>query len=555
MRKFLALLRIQLLARFSGLKPANLKKVTDRKEKRKMLGPVMVYVMLLVVFAGAIIPLEYMMMQALAVIGQESLLIGMAVTLSMICTLIMSFFFIMTSLYFGKDAAYLAALPIKSSTILSAKLAQVWISETAISALFILPASILYGIQVGVDAMFYVRMVMVWLTVAILPICIVTLLSALLIRLTALWKHRESMLTVGGMVLMIAYFVFIFMINSNPTSEEETVANMTAMLSRHDGLLHTVTRLFPPAAWAADGLLGDWLQMALSLMVNIAAVVLTVWIMHKPYRRLSLMQTENPVSKKAAKGENSYCASTPFMACLKREWRQLIRVSTYALNTLPTALMPALFVGMIGYMIVSKGGSGEMQAALSGAGVPDGMVTAVLAAMMCFMAGLNPAVFTAVSREGRNGHNILVSLPVSPTVPVMAKMTVGMALAASGILIAGVIGCVLLPAFIAEVLAAVVLSLLYCYVVNAFGLSMDVKRPRLDWMTETEAIKQGVNTLKGMLIGFGFLMTLAVVTVGLFLLKANFYIYVSVMVVLMAVAAALAHKMLMRTAEKYYWVG
>ena len=35
MRKFFALLRIQLLARYADLKPSNLKKITDPKEKKK----------------------------------------------------------------------------------------------------------------------------------------------------------------------------------------------------------------------------------------------------------------------------------------------------------------------------------------------------------------------------------------------------------------------------------------------------------------------------------------------------------------------------------------
>lgn len=555
MRKFLALLRIQLLARFAGLKPANLKKVTDAKEKRKMMGTIMAYVMVVVVFAGAIIPLEVLFLNVLSQMGQEGLLLGLAVTLSMICTLILSFFFIMTSLYFGKDASYLAALPIKSSTVLSAKLSQVWISETAVSALFILPASILYGIKVGVDALFYVRMVLVWLTVAILPICIVTLLSALLIRLTALWKHRETMLTIGGMALMIAYFVFIMYINSSPMDDEQAMESMMAMMTQHNGMLHTITRIFPPAAWAADGLLGDWAKLGLSLVVTVLAAVLTIAVMHKPYRRLSLMQTENPVNKKVLKGEKAYQTATPFLACVKREMRQLIRVSTYALNTLPTALMPALFVGMMGIMTAQQGGAGEMQMALDMVGLPDGFVLAILAALMCFMAGLNPAIFTAVSREGRGGHNMLTSLPLDPKVPVMAKMTVGMALAVGGLLIAGVIGCVLLPAFIPDVIGAVLLSILYCYTVNAIALSIDVKKPRLDWMTETEAIKQGTNTLKGMLLSFGILIVLGAATVGLFMLGASKLVFVSAVGALLLLAVYFSHRLLMRTAEKYYWVG
>ena len=41
-------------------------------------------------------------------------------------------------------------------------------------------------IKTGAAAIFYVRMVVVWLLIAILPICLIAILSTLLIRLSAL---------------------------------------------------------------------------------------------------------------------------------------------------------------------------------------------------------------------------------------------------------------------------------------------------------------------------------------------------------------------------------
>lgn len=555
MRKFFALLRIQLLARYADMKPGNLKKITDKKEKKKLRGTLIAYLVLIVMFAGMIIPYEYFLLNAMIPLGMADMLPALAVTLSMICTLIMSFFFIMTSLYFGKDAAYLAALPLKSGTILSAKLTQVWISETAISTLFILPASILYGIRMGVDGLFYVRMVLVWLTVSILPICVVTFLSALLIRLSSLWKHRETMMTVGGMALMMAYFVFIFAINTSSMNMMDSAEGMSRILMDNQGMIHQITRLFPPAVWATEGLLGNWGQLVLSLGVNAAAAALTIYLMAKPYRKLSLLQTQVPESKKTFKGDKHFASSTPFMACVKREFRQLTRISAYALNTFPTAMMPVLFVGVLGYTLMQDGGSAGLKMAMAESGLPQGLIAAVVGAMLCFMAGLNPAIFTAVSREGRNGHGLLTSLPVNPTVYAKAKMAVGMALAVAGLLLAVAVGCVMLPEFIPDMLLALIFSTLYCYVTNALALCMDMKNPRLDWMTETESIKQGSSTWKGMLISLGMLVVMAAVSVGLFLLNVSLMVYGLCLCVLLGAAAWAAHRLLMNTARKHYWVG
>lgn len=206
MTGFFALLRLQLLSRFADLKPANLRAQMSGQKKKAVIQ-IAAYAFLIVWFAAFIIPLEDTVLTALQALGAPQLLPALAITASMLCTLIMSFFFIMSSLYFNRDSAFLAALPIRPRTVLCAKLTQIWISETLISMIFVLPASVLYGLRLGLGAGFYGRMLLIALTVAVLPIAVVTLLSTLLIRLSALWKKRELMSVVFGCAFLVIYMV------------------------------------------------------------------------------------------------------------------------------------------------------------------------------------------------------------------------------------------------------------------------------------------------------------------------------------------------------------
>jgi predicted permease len=61
------------------------------------------------------------------------------------------------------------------------------------------------------------------------------------------------------------------------------------------------------------------------------------------------------------------------------------------------------------------------------------IVMCILAAVMSYMSGMNPALSTAVSREGK-GHEFLKALPVSPRTLIYAKLTVGCGLAALGVI-------------------------------------------------------------------------------------------------------------------------
>ena len=146
MTAFLALLRLQLLTRFADLKPKNLKNAL--KEKRGRTVGMFIAIAFLVIYLGVILYiLETKALDVLSPVAGaptqidlRNMLVIMAVVLSTAGTLVMAFFFIMSSLYLGRDAAFLASMPIKPRTLLSAKLSQIWVSETLIDAVILLPA-------------------------------------------------------------------------------------------------------------------------------------------------------------------------------------------------------------------------------------------------------------------------------------------------------------------------------------------------------------------------------------------------------------------------------
>ena len=290
MTGYFALLRLQFLSRLADLKPRNIK-ANFQAHRGKTVGMAIGYVFLFVYLGAFLVVSQSYILDALMGIGVPDMLLSMAVTAAMLSTLILSFFFIMSSLYFSRDSAFIASLPVTDRTVLAAKLTQIWISETGISALFILPACILYAIRVGVDALFYLRMILVWLGVAVLPIVIVAFLSTLLIRLSFLWKRREIVATVGGIALMVAYMIFCMNMGNMFGDASSGGDLLTQFLTSNQARIEAMTRIFPPASWAAKGLMGDWIQLLLFLAVCVAAVALAIWVIGYFYRTLSLLQS------------------------------------------------------------------------------------------------------------------------------------------------------------------------------------------------------------------------------------------------------------------------
>ncbi len=551
MTGYLALLRLQFLSRLADLKPRNIK-ANFQAHRGKTVGMAIAYVFLFVYLGAFLVVSQSFILDALMGIGVPDMLLSMAVTMAMLSTLILSFFFIMSSLYFSRDSAFIASLPMTDRTVLAAKLTQIWLSETAISALFILPACILYAIRVGVDALFYLRMILVWLGVAALPIVIVAFLSTLLIRLSFLWKRREIVATVGGIALMVGYMIFVMNMSST-FSGEESADLLTQFLTSNQARIEAMTRIFPPASWAAKGLMGDWSQLLLFLAVCAAAMALAVWVIGYFYRTLSLLQSETPTENKKTlrRTKESYQGGSAFRACVSREIKQLLRVPAYATNALPTAFMPVLMTVMMA-VTMNRALSGEGESlALFLDELGGGVIVAVVAALMAFMGGINPALATAVSREGR-GHAFLTALPIPPRTSILAKVAVGYGLSLMGCIVASVILAVMVPALTQYIILGFILAALFCYIAGAVTLNRDIAHPKLDWLTEQEAIKQNFGTLIGLLVSWGLLIALGVLSY--FLLNWGFgpWAYFGCMAALLGLGAYMSHRLLMKTADTKY---
>ncbi len=551
MTGYFALLRLQFLSRLADLKPRNIK-ANFQTHRAKTIGMLILYLFAFGYLGAFLVFSEYYILNILMEIGVPDMLLSMAVTAAMLSTLILAFFFIMSSLYFSRDSAFIASMPITDRTVLAAKLTQIWISETGISALFILPACILYGIRVGVDALFWVRMILVWLGVAVLPIVIIAFLSTLLIRLSFLWKRREIVATVGGIALMVGYMIFCMNMGSM-FGGDESADFLTQFFTSNATRIESMTRLFPPAAWAAKGLMGDWSQLLLFLLVCAGAMAFTVWTLGYFYRKLSLLQNETPTEKKKIlrRTAGSYQGGSAFRACVIREIKQILRVPAYATNALPTAFMPVLMtVMMVVTMNRAMSAEGESMDLMLGE-LGGGTIVAIVAAMMAFMGGINPALATSVTREGR-GHAFLTALPIPPRTSILAKMAVGYGMSFIGCLVAAIILIVMMPALTLYIILGSILAALFCYVAGAIVLKRDIVHPKLDWLTEQEAIKQSFGTLIGLLVGWGMLIALGILSYFLLDWGLGPWEYFGVVAALLALGMFVSHRLLMKTADTKY---
>ena len=210
-------------------------------------------------------------------------------------------------------------------------------------------------------------------------------------------------------------------------------------------------------------------------------------------------------------------------------------------------------VGMMYFAFSRAGAEGESLDMMLGTINAD-LLLPILTAVMAYMSGMNPALSTSVSREGK-GHYFLTALPVSSRTMVLSKLAVGYCMSLAGVVLATIALAVLLPKFALYAGLAFVLCALYTYMTACLVLARDVKHPKLDWVTEQEAMKQNFGAAIGMFMGWGILIALAGLTYLLFTWGITLVPYFLIMAALLTGGCVLTHWLLMRAADKYYCQG
>jgi ABC-2 type transport system permease protein len=270
------------------------------------------------------------------------------------------------------------------------------------------------------------------------------------------------------------------------------------------------------------------------------------------YLQLAIMQNEAFQSTKHRKltARDFAHSSSPLKALFIREWKEVLRVPSYALNGLigivmMPIMMVALFLGMKG--------SSELTTLLGGLLRSAGGVNVTLfaAAAMAAVSTINMAGATAISREGK--HLALTRIiPIPYATQILAKQLFGFSINFLTCLTTAIALIVLIPSQTIYILAALVMGLLFGYACNGMSLALDASHPKLNWRNETEAIKQNAMALLSMFLGVAVAGLLGVAVWLLWQAGISLSLLAILLTVVLTALAIASHDFLLRRADNWY---
>ena len=504
---------------------------------------------------GMLVVLEYNLFQGFVKMGEPEMMLGLVCLLCAMLTLFTSFFFVLSTLFFSRDVQFVSSLPITSRGILMAKMTMVMLSEAGIAILVCLPTILLYGIQCSMGVAFYLKALLIVPLIPAIPLAISTLLSFLLIRISGLWKRRESVTTIASFVLM-AVFIFFEMKLTSSGGDESMTEWMTQLLLKQRHMLQMLTSMYPPAGWMANALVltgvQGWLYTLLFIVVGGGLISLFAFVFGGSYQRLAVKQEEIMTRLNAQSKRRVTNAKTrsPEMALYRREVREIFTVPINASNCLAGAVLFPI-VAVFTYSNVSNADSVMDGISQLMKLAPSALYCAIVTAVMMMIGSVNMAAATSVSREGKL-NAFFRTIPVDGTTRLRAKLWMSMTISFISLIPMTILLCALLPGLIKLTLLAVAATVVFQLFSNAISIIRDIKHPRLDWKTETEAIKQNSQAAISMFLTIGFVGIIALAFWGLTSSGLSTWTTFFVLLAVIAVAAVVTVSLLLGKFSKQY---
>lgn len=482
-----------------------------QKDKKKLPKTIGLLVLLAIGFIPMIISFVAMAAASyngLAMMDQEGLIISFGIVTACLIVFIFGIFYVMATFYFSSDIESLLPLPLKPSTILSAKFTVVLIYEYLTELLFMLPMCVTYGVLSHSGVVFYLYLIVVFLTLPIVPLVIASFISMIIMRFTPFAKNKDAFKTIAGILglAMALGFNFVFQRLGSSMGNEKQMLEL--MAKGNNSLIQTTSSLFPTAKLATTALvfnttLNGLLNMLLYLVITIALLAVLLILGEAIYFK-GVIGISEAASKRKKLSSKELDESTVQSSALKsytiKELKLLFRTPAYFMNCVLITFLLPIFLLIPLFSEKKLALQLDMARTFLNQPILPGVLIAIAFGVMMFVSVANPTACTAISREGKNLFTCKY-MPISYGKQIAAKLlsAIMLNLIGAGLLIIAAMVIFIPPVYLLLQLIVIAILVVLC---SAFlGILIDLTYPKLDWDNEQRAVKQNMNVIITMLLG------------------------------------------------------
>lgn len=392
-------------------------------------------------------------------------------------------------LFDSYDNDMLFAMPIKFRTILSNRILTLLSTNYLFSILAFVPSVILYAVFTPVSIMYFINAFVVLLFLPLIPTVIASLIGYIVAYITSRFGSKKIIELILTFVMFFGIFICSNILSSKLVGMVNNIDKINDLFGKYGFIVYYVK----------DTIInGNILSLILYVFLNIITFGLFVYIFAKEYKviisRLSVTRTS---SKKV---ELKYSSKSSIKsALLRKEFKRYFSSPIYVFNTafgVISLLLLTIYVIFIQRDILTQMMQGE------GVLLPMyGLVVCITA----FIVSMSNTTCSAISLEGKNLW-LTKSLPVSTKDIFNSKILLNIIVVLPITLICIALLAIAMKFTLIQVLINIVIVTILTIFVSQFGLIINLKYPKLNFISDTQVVKQSTATLIAILAPMVFVM-------------------------------------------------
>ena len=411
-------------------------------------------------------------------------------------------------IYREKDLDMVAALPVRGTQIVAARMLRMYVEGAIVTLGFLLPSMLVYGIKSGAGAAFYLGILPSGLILAILPTTFAAWVGLLFALVIARCRRKVLAEVMISVLIVIAMFLSASILspknaidgqdtfrgaeNVAELSEEEMKLKMTETMKE---VMGDIEKAIPVARTMGDILAEpDYGGIVLYAGISLSLLVLTVIVIGKLFFPISSKMVS--VTRHREYRLESLRTQSVMKALVKKEAARYFSTGIYVANTI---IGPVLATAMaIATIFLTP----EDIMAKVVKKVPISMdVSALLPYLMGMFFIMVSISSSSLSMEGKNWW-IPCSLPISAREILGAKILFNLIVLTPFYIVSEIIMLFSVKADLLERIWLILIPGVAIVFSALLGMILNLRFPKLRWDNATEVVKQSAASGLSILGGF-----------------------------------------------------
>ncbi len=483
---FKTLLKVRFLSLANSFVMPNNKKGSSRG--RGILMAVLgLYLLAVLVFMCATA-----MMGLAMVLDAESmwLYFGFAGFMAFSLCVITGIFSVQGQIFTARDNELLLSMPISHRTIIASRMAIVLIPDIFFTLLINATAFVVCIIYHQISILGTISLIINTLLIPILAFSVAALIGWLVSIITSKLPNKSLFTTALFLVFFVGYMYLCMNINSVISAFTLAVASGSEFV----GELSKIFPLYHMGRAVSDGSIFSLSVFGLCAIIPFSAVTV---IINKTFIKLATTKHGVRRTRYIAGKEKQ---RSPLGALLSKELKFLLSSPIYLLNS---------SVGIIFFVIAAVAAVFNIESLKEGNALVGGGLLILFAAGICLLSSMVTISASSVSFEG-NRLWVVRSMPVNTKKVLLAKILLHLLLTFPVILLLSIVLCIILPSGILSTLVIIFLPQAYNTANAVFGVLINLKFPKLDYINEAQVAKQSLAVTISLLGGMAVVVIFGV---------------------------------------------